>query len=112
MIRRPPRSTLFPYTTLFRSLPPVTKPRPGHADLAGVIKYDRQDARDILERASARETTMRVAIGAVCKLLLAEIGGDIVGHLVSLGPVNAHTDGLTLQDIRDRSEASETRCAD
>src|SRR5437879_5699756 len=93
-------------------LPPVTKPRPGHADLAGVIKYDREDARDILERASARETTMRVAIGAVCKRLLAEVGVDIVGHLVSLGPVQANTDGLSLPEIRERSEASETRCAD
>src|SRR5439155_4068981 len=80
-------------------LPPVTKPRPGHADLAGVIKYDREDARDILERASARETTMRVAIGAVCKLLLAEAGIDVVGHIVSLGPVQAKTDGLTFHQI-------------
>ncbi len=93
-------------------LPPVTKPRPGHADLAGVIKYDREDARDILERASARETTMRVAIGGVCKLLLAEAGIDLVGHLVILGPVQANTEGLTVQQIRERSEASETRCAD
>jgi chorismate synthase len=93
-------------------LPPVTKPRPGHADLAGVIKYDRQDARDILERASARETTMRVALGAVCKLLLAEVGIDIVGHLVSLGPVQANTEGFTLAQIRERSEANEVRCAD
>jgi len=93
-------------------LPPVTKPRPGHADLAGVIKYDRGDARDILERASARETTIRVAIGAVCKLLLREIGMDIVGHIVALGPVQANTDGLTFQQLRERSETSETRCAD
>ena len=93
-------------------LPPVTKPRPGHADLAGVIKYDREDARDILERASARETTMRVAVGAVCKQLLVEVGIDIVGHLVALGPVQAKTDGLSLPQIRERSEASETRCAD
>jgi chorismate synthase len=93
-------------------LPPVTKPRPGHADLAGVIKYDRQDARDILERSSARETTIRVAIGGVCKLLLAEVGIDIVGHIVSLGTVQARTDGLTLPQIRERSEASEVRCVD
>ncbi len=93
-------------------LPPVTKPRPGHADLTGVLKYDRQDARDILERASARETTMRVAIGAVCKVLLAEVGMDVVGHIVELGPVKAQTDGLTLAQIRERSEASEVRCAD
>ena len=93
-------------------LPAVTKPRPGHADLAGVIKYDRQDARDILERSSARETTVRVAIGGVCKLLLAEVGIDIVGHIVSLGTVQAKTDGLTFAQIRERSEASEVRCAD
>jgi chorismate synthase len=93
-------------------LPAVTKPRPGHADLAGVIKYDRQDARDILERSSARETTMRVAIGGACKLLLAEVGVDIVGHIVSLGTVQAKTDGLTFAQIRERSEASEVRCAD
>jgi chorismate synthase len=93
-------------------LPAVTKPRPGHADLAGVIKYDRQDARDVLERSSARETTMRVAIGGACKLLLAEVGIDIVGHIVSLGVVQAKTDGLTFAQIRERSEASEVRCAD
>lgn len=93
-------------------LPAVTKPRPGHADLAGVIKYDRQDARDILERSSARETTIRVAVGAVCKLLLAEVGVDLVGHIIRIGPVEAKTDGLTLQQIRERSEASEVRCAD
>jgi chorismate synthase len=93
-------------------LPAVTKPRPGHADLAGVIKYDRDDARDILERSSARETTIRVAIGAICKLLLKEVGVDIVGHIISLGAVQANTDGLTFQQIRERSEASQTRCAD
>lgn len=93
-------------------LPAVTKPRPGHADLAGVIKYDRQDARDILERASARETTMRVALGAVAKQVLAEIGVEVVGHLVALGPVTARTDGLTLAQIRERAEVSEVRCAD
>ncbi len=93
-------------------LPAVTKPRPGHADLAGLIKYDREDARDILERSSARETTVRVAIGGVCKLLLAEVGADIVGHIVSLGDVQAKTDGLTFAQIRERSEASEVRCAD
>ncbi|MCX7916206.1 MAG: chorismate synthase [Verrucomicrobiae bacterium] len=93
-------------------LPPVTKPRPGHADLTGVLKYNRQDARDILERASARETTMRVAIGAVCKQLLAELGIELVGHVVALGPVRAQTEGMTVQQIRERSEASPVRCAD
>jgi chorismate synthase len=93
-------------------LPAVTKPRPGHADLAGVIKYDRDDARDILERASARETTIRVAVGSVCKQVLSEVGIEVVGHLVELGRVRAKTDGLTLAEIRERSEASEVRCAD
>ncbi len=93
-------------------LPAVTKPRPGHADLAGVLKYERQDARDILERSSARETTMRVALGAVCKQLLSQVGTEVAGHVVELGPVKAKTDGLTLAEIRERSEASEVRCAD
>jgi len=66
---------------------PVTRPRPGHADLAGAIKYNFQDARYILERASARETTARVAIGAVAKALLLEFGIDIASHVIALGGV-------------------------
>ena len=67
----------------------VTRPRPGHADLAGVLKYDRLDARDILERASARETAARVAAGALAKRLLDEFGVEIGSHVVSLGGVIA-----------------------
>ncbi len=67
----------------------VTRPRPGHADLVGVLKYDRRDARDILERASARETTARVAVGAIAKRLLAELGVEIGSHVVSLGGIRA-----------------------
>src|SRR2546423_1735842 len=67
----------------------VTRPRPGHADLAGVLKYDRVDARDILERASARETTARVAAGALAKRLLDEFGVEVGSHVVSLGGVMA-----------------------
>jgi chorismate synthase len=67
----------------------VTRPRPGHADLAGVLKYDRDDARDILERASARETTARVAAGAVCRRLLREFGISVGSHLVQLGDIAA-----------------------
>jgi chorismate synthase len=66
---------------------PVTRPRPGHADLAGVIKYNFQDARYILERASARETTARVAIGAIAKALLIEFGIDIASHAIAVGGV-------------------------
>ena len=64
---------------------PVTRPRPGHADLAGCVKYNFADARYILERASARETTSRVAIGALCKLLLAEFGIEVLSHVVAVG---------------------------
>src|SRR5436309_10609190 len=67
----------------------VTRPRPGHADLAGSLKYDRQHARDILERASARETVARVACGAVCKVLLEQFGVEIGSHVVELGGVVA-----------------------
>ena len=67
--------------------PKVTAVRPGHADLTGVLKYDRRDARDILERSSARETTMRVAVGAVCRQLLAELGVTVVSHVTEIGGV-------------------------
>src|SRR4249919_3235014 len=67
----------------------VTRPRPGHADLVGVLKYDRLDARDILERASARETTARVAAGALARRLLEEFGVEIGSHVVALGGVRA-----------------------
>ncbi|HEX7117691.1 MAG TPA: chorismate synthase [Longimicrobiales bacterium] len=67
----------------------VHLPRPGHADLVGILKYDRTDARDILERASARETTARVAAGAIAKRLLAEFGITIGSHIVQLGDVTA-----------------------
>lgn len=65
----------------------VTRPRPGHADLAGALKYNFHDARYILERASARETTMRVAVGAIAKALLGEFGIQVLSHVVAVGPV-------------------------
>ena len=64
---------------------PVTRPRPGHADLAGAIKYDFHDARYILERASARETTARVAVGALAKAFLAEFGVSVLSHVIAVG---------------------------
>jgi chorismate synthase len=84
----------------------VTRPRPGHADLAGVLKYDRVDARDILERASARETTARVAAGALAKRLLDEFGVEIGSHVISLGGVQASRTELPvpLNEAADRSE--------
>src|SRR5678816_3376283 len=66
----------------------VSRPRPGHADLAGGLKFDRRDLRDILERASARETTMRVAAGAIAKLLLLEFGIKLASHTVNLGGIS------------------------
>src|SRR5438874_6783805 len=65
----------------------VTRPRPGHADLAGAIKYNFHDARYILERASARETAARVAVGGVAKAFLAEFGIGILSHVIAVGPV-------------------------
>src|ERR1700760_3261622 len=66
---------------------PVQRPRPGHADLAGAIKYNFGDARHILERASARETTARVALGALAKTFLREFGIEVLSHVVGVGPV-------------------------
>jgi chorismate synthase len=66
---------------------PVTRPRPGHADLAGAIKYDFKDARYVLERASARETTARVAVGALAKALLREFGVEVLSHVIAVGKV-------------------------
>ncbi|MBI2705353.1 MAG: chorismate synthase [Actinobacteria bacterium] len=68
---------------------PLTQPRPGHADLAGMQKYDFVDARDVLERASARETAARVAAGAVCKQLLGHIGVEIISHVIQMGSARA-----------------------
>jgi chorismate synthase len=84
----------------------VTRPRPGHADLAGVLKYDRLDARDILERASARETTARVAAGALAKRLLHEFGVEVGSHVVSLGGIQVARSDLPvpLNESADRSE--------
>lgn len=90
----------------------VTRVRPGHADLSGALKYDRDDARDILERASARETAMRVAAGAVARQLLHQFGVQVTGHVVRIGAVAADTAGLDAKQIADAAEASPVRCAD
>ena len=77
----------------------VTAVRPGHADLTGVLKYDRQDARDILERSSARETTMRVAVGAVCRQLLEALGVTIASHVTEIGGVGVDPAAIRAEDI-------------
>jgi chorismate synthase len=90
----------------------VTRPRPGHADLVGVLKYDRVDARDILERASARETTARVAAGAVARCLLEALGVEIGSHLVSLGGIRATTPAVLPTPLNGASDASRVRTLD
>src|SRR2546427_6603438 len=90
----------------------VTRPRPGHADLTGVLKYDRQDARDILERASARETVARVACGAVCKLLLERFHIEIGSHVVELGGVTAPYRSPLPTPLNEAADASAVRCLD
>lgn len=89
----------------------VTKPRPGHADLVGALKFNHRDARNVLERSSARETAARVAVGAVCKKLLAEFGISIYSHVVNLGGVEVDATGLTHDQIREASENSVLRVA-
>jgi chorismate synthase len=90
----------------------VTRVRPGHADLTGILKYDRDDARDILERASARETTARVAAGAIAKRLLAELGVTIGSHLVHLGGVDAARPAEMPSDLNAASDESQLRTLD
>ena len=90
----------------------VTRVRPGHADLSGLLKYDRDDARDILERASARETTARVAAGAVARVLLAELGISIGSHLVHLGGIDAERPAEMPSDLNAASDASQLRTLD
>jgi chorismate synthase len=90
----------------------VTKPRPGHADLTGVLKYDRSDIRDILERASARDTVSRTAVGSFSKQLLSPFGIRIMGYIRSIGTVAADTEGLTYEQVYARAEDSPVRTAD
>ncbi len=92
---------------------PVVRPRPGHADLAGGLKYDRRDLRDVLERASARETTMRVAVGGVARRLLAAVGVDVFAHVIAIGSVEATAQRtLDADTLRLRARASDLSCAD
>jgi chorismate synthase len=90
----------------------VTRVRPGHADLTGLLKYDRSDARDILERASARETTARVAAGAVCRRFLDEFGVRIGSHLSHLGGIDAARPQPMPADINAAADSSQLRTLD
>jgi chorismate synthase len=96
-----------------KDAPPMTIPRPGHADLTGALKYGYRDLRPALERASARETTMRVAVGAVCEAYLAQFGITVGGYVTSIGPVEAALpDELPYSERFAQAEASEVRCPD
>ncbi|MFO7973673.1 MAG: chorismate synthase [Candidatus Hydrogenedentota bacterium] len=90
----------------------VICPRPSHADLVGALKYEHDDCRNILERASARETAARVAAGALCRKLLAEFGVDMVGHVVQIGEATADTESIPSNKLREQSMESDVRCAD
>jgi chorismate synthase len=90
----------------------LTKPRPGHADLAGMLKYGLDDARDVLERASARETAARVAAGTVAKLLLGQIGVDVLSHIVQMGRARSRDRSLPLIEDLPRIDESPVRCGD
>ena len=90
----------------------LTQPRPGHADLAGMLKYGLNDARDVLERASARETAARVAAGTLAKLLLAQIGVDVISHIVQIGPERSEAGVLPTFEDRLRIDESPVRSAD
>jgi chorismate synthase len=91
---------------------PLTQPRPGHADLAGMQKYGFDDARDVLERASARETAARSAAGALAKRLLAELGISVVSHVVQIGPAESKATERPGADDLERVDESSVRCFD
>ncbi|MED1437774.1 chorismate synthase [Aeribacillus composti] len=91
----------------------ITRPRPGHADLVGAIKYGHRDMRNVLERSSARETTVRVAVGAVAKKILSELGIQVAGHVIEIGGVRAQKlDYSTLAELKEKTENSPVRCLD
>src|ERR1700687_1896997 len=91
----------------------VTRPRPGHADLAGALKYNLDDIRDVLERASARETTARVAIGAFARQLVAPFGVQVLGYVVSIGSVEAKVPpNIPIDELTRVTEDSQVRVAD
>lgn len=94
------------------TLPKIYEPRPGHADLGGVLKYNLSDIRDVLERASARETVSRVAAGALCKMLLSQFGVRIISHVIAIGAVASKIRGLTLDKIVSVSAESPVMCAE
>jgi chorismate synthase len=90
---------------------PLRRPRPGHADLAGGMKYDRHDLRDVLERASARETAARTAVGGVARRLLLALGVEVFAHVIAIGDVEAPLREGDWKEVRERARASDLACA-
>ncbi|WP_026689485.1 chorismate synthase [Alteribacter aurantiacus] len=92
----------------------ITRPRPGHADLNGAIKYEHRDMRNVLERSSARETTIRVAVGAVAQKILSEFGIEVAGYVREIGGIvsEATPEGLSVKEILSKTEDSPVRCLD
>ena len=93
-----------------KPIEPMTAPRPGHADLTGAVKYGYKDLRPALERASARETTMRVAAGAVCKHFLDQFGILVGGYVSSIGEISAEFGDMPYEERFTRAEESDVRC--
>jgi chorismate synthase len=106
------RDKMSPDPMFLNSADPVTRPRPGHADLAGALKYNMTDIRNILERSSARETAMRVAVGSVAKRLLEEFGIEVISHVLSIGGVFAKVPKVPIHELKKRVDVSELRCSD
>ncbi len=95
-----------------QEIEPFTTPRPGHADLTGAIKYGYRDLRPSLERASARETAARVAVGTVCKHLLAQFGVQVFGYVTTIGEVEADLSNIPLENRSTLAEETDVRCPD
>ena len=95
-----------------KAIDPMSAPRPGHADLTGALKYGYRDLRPALERSSARETTMRVAAGAVCKHFLAQFGIRVGGYVRSIGSEAAEVQGKALWSLYEAAESDDQRCPD
>ncbi|KON87236.1 chorismate synthase [Sporosarcina globispora] len=91
----------------------ISRPRPGHADLNGALKYGHRDMRNVLERSSARETTVRVAAGAVAKKMLSELGIEVAAHVIEIGGVISGKRGYSsLKELKETTEESPVRCLD
>lgn len=95
-----------------KDIVPITTPRPGHADLTGAVKYGYRELRLSLERASARETTMRVAVGGICKKFLREFGISVDGYVVQIGDVKADLSDMSLSERIAQNEDNDVRCPD